>query len=121
MQLSDCLCSILQISKFFPGRGARQGEEGENQQEAEEGQEEGEQEGQEEEGQGPHAGQDPGVPLRGARPQRHHQELPQDQPRLLPGGRQLRGSHPEETGQRSESWRGGHTPSPHRILHTSHE
>ena len=57
---------------YFLGRRARQGEEGENQQEAEKGQEKGEQEGKEEEGQGPHAGQDRRVALRRARAKRHH-------------------------------------------------
>ncbi len=61
---------------LLQGRGARQGEEGEDQQEAEEG-EEGEQEGEEEEGQGSHAGQDHGVPLRGDDPQRDYQAVPQ--------------------------------------------
>jgi ribosomal protein L12E/L44/L45/RPP1/RPP2 len=48
----------LVIITLAPGRGARQGQEGEDQQEAEEVEEEAEQEGQEEEGQGSHAGQD---------------------------------------------------------------
>ena len=58
------------------GGGARQGEEGEDQQEAEEG-EEGEQEGEEEEGQGSHPGQNHRVTLRGDDPQRDHQAVPQ--------------------------------------------
>ena len=66
------LLETLIKTKFCLGRRARQGEERENQQEAEKGQEKGEQEGEEEEGQGPHAGQDPGVALRRARAKRHH-------------------------------------------------